>query len=103
MSSIQSWMHSSISTDALPYLVVGLTTAVFGFFGARFTATAPLQASLNDAFRSLMEELQTQHAQDSVRILELEREVLRLRGENNQYIQVNRSATRLLEQRENHD
>ncbi len=58
--------------------------AVVGYFGARFTATAPLQVALNSAFRSLMEEWQSERARLIVRISELEGEVLRQRGVINQ-------------------
>lgn len=64
-------------SDALPYLVAvaaALATGAFGYLGARYTATAPLQTALNDAFRSLMDEFQTARAQSSARISELERE-----------------------------
>lgn len=58
--------------------------AVLGYFGTRFSATAPLQASLNTAFRSLMEEWQSERARLTARISELEGEVLRQRGVINQ-------------------
>ncbi len=81
---------SSLGGGVLPYLAA-VVTGLLGFFGARFTATAPLQASLNDAFRSLMDEWQTERAQHIARISELEAEVLRQRGVINQHLQLQAS------------
>ena len=76
----------SHSSDALPYLAA-VVTAALGWFGARYTAIAPLQTSLNDAFRTLMDEWQTERAAHIARISELEGEVLRQRGVINQGLQ----------------
>lgn len=85
----------SPSSGALPYLVA-VVTGLLGFFGARFTATAPLQASLNDAFRSLMDELQTEHARLSARVYELESEKLQLAGDLRQTQQREQSLLELV-------
>lgn len=74
--------------------------ALLGFFGARFTGVAQLQAGLNDAFRTLMDEWQTERAQHIARISELESEVLRQRGAINAGIQREQSLLRLLERHE---
>lgn len=90
-------------TDVLPYFGT-VVAALLGYFGARYTATAPLQTALNDAFRSLMEELQTKGASDAALILELrqrevelEAEIIRQRGELRQKDQLIDSLTRLCE------
>lgn len=71
---------------ALPY-VLSAVTLVGGWFAAQFTAVAQLQKTLLDASRDFVGDSQAQHARDGVRILELEREVLRLREESNAHIQ----------------
>lgn len=73
-------------SDVLPFLGAAVT-GLLGFFGAQFTAVARLQKTLLDASRQWVEQSQTQHARDGVRILELEAEALRQRGEINQHIQ----------------
>lgn len=62
--------------DALLYLVGAVAVALLGLFGVLFTGRAPLQQALNDAFRSLTEELQQERAQLIARISELEAEKL---------------------------
>lgn len=89
-------MSGSDLSAVLPYLAA-VVTGLLGFYGARFTATAPLQSSLNDAFRSLMEELQTQHARDIARISEQENEIARLSGELRASQQRERSMLNLTE------
>lgn len=59
--------------DVLLYFGGTAIISVLGFFGVRFTATAPLQMAMNDAFRSVTAELQQERAQLIVRISELER------------------------------
>jgi len=54
---------------------------VLGFFGVRFTATAPLQQALNDAFRAMTAELQSERAQLTARISELEEDKAILQAE----------------------
>lgn len=72
----------SISNLQAVLLFLGtVIAAALALLGARFTRTAPLQESVNDALRLLMEELQNLHAQDIVRISELENENLSLKGE----------------------
>ncbi len=93
---ITSSASGSDLSVVLPYLAA-VVTGLLGFFGARFTATAPLQSSLNDAFRSLMEELQTQHAHDIARISEQENEIARLSGELRASQQRERSVLNLAE------
>lgn len=91
---------SSASTSSYGVALLFLApvvTAALGYFGARYTATAPLQASMNDAFRTLMDEWQTQHAQDTARILELEAEVLRQRGTINQGLQREQSMQHIID------
>ncbi len=80
----------------LPYWLAVLT-AVLGYLGARFTAAAPLQESLNDAFRTLMEELQSAHARAIVRASELEAEIIRQRGELRQLEQRRQSLVHFIE------
>ncbi len=81
-----------------------LLTAVLALFGVRYTARAPLQVTLNDAFRTLMNEWQSEKSRLLARISELEAEVRRQRGEINQHIQVTQSLEhriqRMLEDRE---
>lgn len=85
--------------------VVGaLITGAFAWSAARFTATAPQQMAMNDAFRSLTEELQTERARLIAQISELEKdvkdhelEVLRLRGEIRGRDQLVASLIRLCE------
>ena len=67
--------------DALPYLGGALIVGVLGFFGVRFTATAPLQQALNDAFRAMTAELQSERAQLTARISELEEDKAILQAE----------------------
>ena len=85
----------------LPYLLAvgipSIITGLIGYFGARFTAAAPLQTALNDAFRSLTVELQTQHAQLVARISELEVERDQLRGDNRGLRQLMDSLIRFAE------
>lgn len=65
-----------------------VVTAVLGFFGVRSSRVAPLQTALNDAFRSLTDELQADRVRLCAQISELEAdlliaetEVIRLRQE----------------------
>ncbi len=62
----------------------GIIVALLGLFGVRSSQAAPLQLSVNDAFRTLIGELQEERATLIVRISELEAEVLRQRGVINQ-------------------
>ncbi len=78
--SISPGAFGSDWSVALPFLSA-VVTGLLVYFGVRRSAAAPLQASLNDAFRSLMEEFQTQHAQDIAHISEQENEIARLSGE----------------------
>lgn len=73
-------------SDVLPFLGAAVT-ALLGFFAAQFTAVARLQKTLLDASRQWVDQSQKRHAQDGVRILELEGEILRMRGEIAQAIQ----------------
>jgi hypothetical protein len=66
------------ASDVLPYLGAGMTAGL-GWFAAQFTGTARLQREVNAALHSLMDELQTQHAQDIARISELTSEIAQLR------------------------
>lgn len=87
MSEVPSSMQplSSVSPLAAVLSFCAATVAgLLAFLGARFTATAPLQLSLNDAFRSLMDEWQVERARLTARVFELEGEVLRQRGTINQ-------------------
>ena len=61
-------------SDVLPYLGAGMTAGL-GWFAAQFTGTARLQREVNAALHSLMEELQTQHAQDVARVSALSSEL----------------------------
>ena len=61
-------------SGAPPYLVAGVTAGL-GWFAAQFTGTARLQREVNAALHALMDELQTRHAQDIVRISDLSGEV----------------------------
>ena len=74
-------------TAVLPFLGA-IVAALLGWFGALSTRTAPQQMALNDAFRTLMDELQNERAQHIVRISELESEVIRQRGEIAQHLQI---------------
>ncbi len=71
--------------------------ALLAYLGVRSSSTVRLQAHLNGAFRTLMDEWQTERAAHIVRISELESEVRRQRGEINQHIQINQSLTHQLE------
>lgn len=90
MLDVPSLLPVSPSSGVLPFLGV-VVAAALGWFGARYTAAAPLQSSLNDAFRTFMEECQNERAQHIARILELESEILRQRGEINQHLQIQAS------------
>lgn len=70
----------------LPYCVA-VVTGLGGWFAAQFTAVAQLQKILLDASRKYVEESQATHARDIVRNVELEAEILRLRGQVNGLIQ----------------
>lgn len=83
-------------SDALPYLSA-VVTGLLGFFGAQFTAVARLQKTLLDASRQYVDQSQAQHARDGARILELEAEIIRQRGEINQHIQTKESLQHALE------
>lgn len=83
-------------SDVLPFLGA-VATGLLGFFGAQFTAVARLQKTLLDASRLWVEQSQTQHARDGVRILELEAEILRQRGEISQHIQRGQSLQHALD------
>lgn len=87
---------SSELRGALPWLGA-LVTGMTGFFAARYTAFAQLSKTVLDASRELVERGQETHALDGARILELEAEVRRLRGEVNQHIQKEESYQRLIE------
>ena len=65
-------------SDVLPYLGAGMTAGI-GWFAAQFTGVARLQREVNAALHSLMDELQTQHAQDIARVSALTGEVLQLK------------------------
>lgn len=86
----------STLTAALPYLAA-VVTALLGYFGARFTGTAQQQTALNDAFRSLVEELQDERAHHIARISELESEVLRQRGAINNHLAKEDAYLRILQ------
>lgn len=86
----------SPSLGVLPFLTA-IGAAALGYFAARRTAIAPLQASLNDAFRSAMASWQTERAQLIARVSELEGEVLRQRGEINNHLQIIQSQQRRIE------
>lgn len=58
----------------LPYCLAGVTAGL-SWFAAQFTGTARLQREVNAALHSLMEELQTQHAQDVARVSALSSEL----------------------------
>lgn len=88
--------HGSALSDVLPW-AGALLTGFAGWSAARFTAFAQLNKTILDASRLLVEESQTIHARDGVRILELETEVLRQRGEINQGIQRERSLQHAIE------
>jgi hypothetical protein len=60
---------------------VAVATGVVGWLGAQFSQAARLQKQVNDALHLLMEQLQTQHALDAVRISELQKEVELVQGE----------------------
>ena len=66
--------------DVLPYCAA-VATALLGWFGARFTAHARLEATLLSASRALVVELQAMHARDTARISALELTVLERDGE----------------------
>lgn len=83
-------------SGALPFCG-GVVASVLGYFAVKFTARAPLQTALNDAFRSLMEELQIQHASDIAHISELQNENARLNGELRASQQRERSTLALAE------
>lgn len=85
---------------ALPSWLIALVAILgplLGYFGARSTAIAPLQVAMNDAFRSVMEELQEDRARCIARISVLESEIRRQRGEINQHLAKEAAFLRLLE------
>ncbi len=93
-----TWPTISVSGFSAVLLFCGaVVTSVLALFGVRYTARAPLQATLNDAFRTLMDEWQTERAQLTARILELEAMALVDRGQINQHIQISQSLQRNLE------
>ena len=88
-SSISSPPSGFIWTAALAFC--GLIVApLLAYFAGRGQAAAQLQTALNDAFRSLMEELQGERSALIVRVLELE-------GENRQLRHIRDSHEHLLE------
>lgn len=72
-------------------------TALGGWFAARYTAFAQLNKTVLDASRQMVEDAQAVHARDGARILELETEILRMRGEVNAHIQRERSLEHMIE------
>lgn len=72
---------TSGSHGAAALLFLGaVVTAVLSWLGVRSTRAAPLQEAVNDALRLFMEQSQTQHALDAVRVSELEAECLEKGG-----------------------
>ena len=59
---------------ALLYFIGTVIVGLLGYFGVRFSQTAPLQAALNSAFSSLTGELQTERVHLIARISVLEAE-----------------------------
>ena len=96
-TAIGGW--SLNSTAVLPFLGV-VVAGLLGWFGARHTAIAPLQVSLNDAFRTFMKEAQDDIAFKDARILELESEIIRQRGEIRQHLAQREAFLRILERNE---
>ena len=95
-SSELTGASTSLLMVALPYLGA-VVTGLLGWFGARYTAIAPQQMALNDAFRSLVAELQDERAVHIVRISELEGEVIRQRGEISNLLASKDALLRILE------
>lgn len=82
---------------------------LLGYFGARYTATAPLQTALNDAFRSVMAEWQLERAQHIAHISSVENDCANLRllllerdGEIRNLKSVRDALTRSLEREQGH-
>lgn len=97
MSSLTTIGNStSLLSVVLPFCGV-VVAGLLGWFGARHTAIAPLQASLNDAFRTFMKEAQDEIASKDARILELESEIIRQRGEIRQFLAQREAFLRVLE------
>lgn len=92
--SVGAWF--STFKDALPFLGA-VVAALLGWSAARFTAVAPQQMAFNDAFRSLVGELQSERAQHIVRISELESEIIRQRGVINSHLAKEDALLRILE------
>lgn len=70
--------------DVLPFLggiAVALIGALSAWFVARRSSAAPLQTTLNDAFRALMKEYQDQHSADIAHISALDDRVYKLEGQ----------------------
>ncbi len=87
---------SSLYTVALPFFTA-IGASALTYLGVRRTSIAPLRAEVNDAFRTWMHEAQEERARDTVRILELEAEILRQRREINQHLQIIQSTQAELE------
>lgn len=87
---------TSLLSVVLPFFGVVLA-GLLGWFGARRSSIAPLQASLNDAFRTFMQEAQDEIASKDARILELESEIIRQRGEIRQFLAQREAFLRILE------
>jgi hypothetical protein len=94
-----SMIFGMTTKDALLSLGV-LVGPVLGYFAAQSTAFAKLQKITFDASGSFLQQAQSQHSADLVRISELEGEVLRQRGEINQHIQVAASSSRAMERKQ---
>ncbi len=102
----QSLISYSGGTGVLWFFGV-IGAALLAWSAARYSQRAPLQESLNAAFRSVMDELQTERARLIARISELESdltnreaEIIRLRGEVRQHLQIQQSQHRLLDKNE---
>lgn len=79
---ISSTVSNLPSWGALPSWLVILAIVsgpLLGYFGARYTATAPLQASLNDAFKVQLQAWQDERAQHIAHCLELEQTAEKLK------------------------
>lgn len=87
---------TSLLSVVLPFLGV-IMAGLLGWSAARRSSIAPLQASLNDAFRTFMAEAQDEIAAKDARISELEAEILRMRGEARQLLAVREALLRILE------
>lgn len=90
---MSSQTSGSLFSDALPW-AGALITGLVGWSAARYTAFAQLSKTTLDASRQLVDEFQKLRVQDTARILELEAEVLRMRGEIGQHIQKEQSSHR---------